>query len=72
VSDSFVSMVRQALDELGQVLGKVSEPSLEQAIEAIATAKTVVVFGGGREGLQIRGFAMRLFHSAAPSPSSAT
>ena len=62
MSDSFVSMVRQALDELGQSLGKVSEPSLEQAIEAIATAKTVVVFGGGREGLQIRGFAMRLFH----------
>jgi 6-phospho-3-hexuloisomerase len=55
-------MYRQALLELGEVLDRVSELSLDQAVEAIATARTVVVFGGGREGLQIRGFAMRLFH----------
>ena len=31
-------------------------------IEAIVAAKRIVVFGLGREGLQMRGFAMRLFH----------
>jgi 6-phospho-3-hexuloisomerase len=62
MSDSYKLMYRQALLELGEVLDRVSELSLDQAVEAIATARTVVVFGGGREGLQIRGFAMRLFH----------
>ncbi len=62
MSDTYKLMCRQALDELGRVLDRVSEPSLDQAVEAIAAARTVVVFGGGREGLQIRGFAMRLFH----------
>ena len=32
------------------------------SIEAIVAAKRIVVFGLGREGLQMRGFAMRLFH----------
>ena len=31
-------------------------------IDAIVAAKKIVVFGCGREGLQMRGFAMRLFH----------
>ncbi len=62
MSDPSAPMFRQALDELGGVLDRVSEPSLDQAIDAIAAARRVVVFGGGREGLQIRGFAMRLFH----------
>jgi 6-phospho-3-hexuloisomerase len=62
MSDGYALMVRQALDELGHVLAGVSEPSVDQAIDEIATARRVVVFGCGREGLQIRGFAMRLFH----------
>ncbi len=32
-------------------------------VEAIVAAKRIVVFGCGREGLQMRGFAMRLFHA---------
>jgi 6-phospho-3-hexuloisomerase len=36
--------------------------SADSLIEAIVGAKRIVVFGCGREGLQMRGFAMRLFH----------
>jgi 6-phospho-3-hexuloisomerase len=32
----------------------------------IAEAKRIVVFGGGRERLQIMGFAMRLYHMGLP------
>ena len=56
------SQYRQALDELGAVFDRLDDGQVDRAIETIAEANKVVVFGGGREGLQIRGFAMRLFH----------
>ena len=56
------SMYRQALDELGAVLDRVDDAAVDRAVATIAAARHVAVFGGGREGLQIRGLAMRLFH----------
>lgn len=56
------SIYRRALDELGAVFDRVDQAAVTAAVARIAAAKTVVVFGGGREGLQIRGLAMRLFH----------
>ena len=38
------------------------EDALDGLLEAIVEARRIVVFGLGREGLQMRGFAMRLFH----------
>src|SRR5436305_12057796 len=38
------------------------ETALDGLIEEIVKARRIVVFGLGREGLQMRGFAMRLFH----------
>src|ERR1700684_1298168 len=38
------------------------ENALDGLIEEIVKARRIVVFGLGREGLQMRGFAMRLFH----------
>ncbi|HEX4765834.1 MAG TPA: 6-phospho-3-hexuloisomerase [Lichenihabitans sp.] len=55
-------MYRQALDELNAVLDRVDDAAVDRAVATIAAAKHVAVFGGGREGLQIRGLAMRLFH----------
>ncbi len=52
-----------ALAELGGVFEKIDDKAVDKAVRMIAKAKTVVVFGGGRERLQILGFAMRLFHS---------
>ena len=56
------SLYRGALDELGAVLDRVDDAAVDHAVDLIAKARKVVVFGGGREGLQIRGLAMRLFH----------
>ncbi len=41
---------------------KVSDADVETAQDIIAKAQKIVVFGGGRERLQIMGFAMRLYH----------
>ncbi len=59
---SDASRYRRALDELGGVFDLIDHAAVDAAVARIAAARTVVVFGGGREGLQIRGLAMRLFH----------
>lgn len=51
-----------AMAELGSVFTRLDDTSVDQAIQMIAKARRVVVFGGGRERLQIMGFAMRMFH----------
>jgi 6-phospho-3-hexuloisomerase len=55
-------MYRQALEELGAVLDKLDDAAVDRAVATIAATRHVSVYAGGREGLQIRGFAMRLFH----------
>ena len=57
-----MSLYQTALSELGAVFDRMNETEVEATVERIATARRVVVFGGGRERLQIMGFAMRLFH----------
>lgn len=56
------SLYRTALSELGGVFDKLDDVSVDTALGMIANAKKTVVFGGGRERLQIMGFAMRLYH----------
>jgi 6-phospho-3-hexuloisomerase len=51
-----------ALNDLAGVFRKLDDSAVDHAVDMIAKAKTTVVFGGGRERLQIMGFAMRLFH----------
>jgi 6-phospho-3-hexuloisomerase len=51
-----------ALNDLGQVFAKLPDAAADPLIEAIVGARRIVLFGCGREGLQMRGFAMRLFH----------
>ena len=55
-------LARGALSELAQVFDRLPDSAADDLIAAVASAKRIVVFGCGREGLQIRGFAMRLFH----------
>jgi 6-phospho-3-hexuloisomerase len=56
------NLYRAALDDLGRVLQRLDAAAVERAIEEIAQARTIALYGVGREGLQIKGFAMRLFH----------
>ena len=55
-----------ALGELADVFKRLDDSAVDRAVDMIAAAKTTVVFGGGRERLQIMGFAMRLFHMGLP------
>lgn len=56
------TLYRTALSELQGVFDRLNDADVDKVIEMIAKAKKTVVFGGGRERLQIMGFAMRLYH----------
>lgn len=51
-----------ALGALGAVMGRIDDAAVDEACALIARSKRIVLYGLGREGLQIRGFCMRLFH----------
>lgn len=52
----------RALAELGGVFERIDHASVEEAVDAIARARRVALYGVGREGLQVKGLCMRLFH----------
>ena len=56
------SLYQSALSELATVFDRINDQDVDKACNLIAKANKIVVFGGGRERLQIMGFAMRLFH----------
>jgi 6-phospho-3-hexuloisomerase len=51
-----------ALDDLAAVFARLDEASVDGAVEALAGARRIALHGVGREGLQVKGLAMRLFH----------
>lgn len=55
-----------ALDELGAVLARIDENCIDAACEMLAGAGRIAVYGCGREALQVKGFAMRLYHLGLP------
>jgi 6-phospho-3-hexuloisomerase len=60
------SEFRIALDELDAVLGRVDEAGVDEACAMLTRAGRIGVYGCGREALQLKGFAMRLFHLGLP------
>lgn len=50
------------LHELGAVLDGVSTDQFETACQMIVEAESLLLYGCGREGLQMRGLVMRLYH----------
>ena len=56
------TLYRAALADLGQVFDRIDEAAVERAIDEIIRANRIALYGVGREGLQIKGFCMRLFH----------
>jgi 6-phospho-3-hexuloisomerase len=52
----------QALDDLRGVFERLPPDGAEPLVAAILGARRIALHGLGREGLQMRGFAMRLFH----------
>lgn len=59
-------MFATALQELGAVLAWVDESRIDAACAMLAGAKQIVTYGCGREALQVKGFAMRLYHLGLP------
>ncbi|PBB21471.1 6-phospho-3-hexuloisomerase [Mesorhizobium sp. WSM4313] len=55
-----------ALDELGAVLARTDEARIDAACKMLAGAGRIAVYGCGREALQVKGFAMRLYHLGLP------
>lgn len=56
------NLYSSALSELNTVFDRIDDADVDMACDMIGKARKIVVFGGGRERLQIMGFAMRLFH----------
>jgi 6-phospho-3-hexuloisomerase len=56
------NLYAQALDELAGVFRHLDPKGVDEAIGVIAKADRIALYGVGREGLQVKGFAMRLFH----------
>jgi len=57
---SLASVASRALDDLGAVFGRLAPGAEAGLVDAIAAARRIAVYGAGREGLQMQGFAMRL------------
>lgn len=51
-----------AIRELSAAIERIDESGVDKACELISRAANIVLYGCGREGLQLRGFAMRLHH----------
>ena len=60
--ESLSALAKGALQDLSRVFAALPDAAADPLIEAITAANKIVLFGLGREGLQMRGFAMRLFH----------
>ena len=60
------NLYKSALAELGNVFDLTNDNDVDRACVIISNSKRIVVFGGGRERLQIMGFAMRLYHMTTP------
>ncbi|MEJ1158454.1 SIS domain-containing protein [Prosthecomicrobium sp. N25] len=56
------TLYHAALDDLARVFDRIDEAAVDRAVEEIARAGRIALYGVGREGLQIKGFCMRLFH----------
>ena len=60
---TFVSeLAKRALSDVGVVVERLDATAFESFAQAIAAAKAIALHGLGREGLQMKGVAMRLFH----------
>ncbi|WP_245511616.1 MULTISPECIES: SIS domain-containing protein [unclassified Mesorhizobium] len=66
MNNSGSQMFKTALDELGAVLARVDGDRIDAACGMLVGARQIVVYGCGREALQVKGFAMRLYHLGLP------
>lgn len=56
------TLYRDAITDLERVFERLDDADVDLAVGRIASAKRIALYGVGREGLQIKGFCMRLYH----------
>jgi 6-phospho-3-hexuloisomerase len=56
------ALAGRALADLSAAFERLTPGAEDALVEAIVKAKRISIYGAGREGLQMDGFAMRLFH----------
>ena len=59
---SYADLVARACEELRAASAGVDPGALAALVEDLATARRIVAYGVGREGLMMRALAMRLYH----------
>jgi 6-phospho-3-hexuloisomerase len=59
---SFSDLAARAADEISSATQGVDPESLRALVEELASARRIVAYGVGREGLMMRALAMRLYH----------
>ena len=62
MAETLTEMAHRALADLARVIDALPNGAADPLIGAIVAAKRIALHGLGREGLQMRGLAMRLFH----------
>lgn len=65
--DVYQKFAKAIVKEHEAVFGQLDMGQLKEFIDAIAGAKHIFVHGTGREGISMRGFAMRLAHLGKPT-----
>ena len=58
----FAAQAARAAADIGAATGRVDRAALQGLVQEIAGARRIVLQGAGREGLMMRGLAMRLAH----------
>jgi 6-phospho-3-hexuloisomerase len=67
LEDTYRQMTRAIIAEHEQVFEKLDMSQLKAFLDAIVKARNIFVYGSGREGISMRGFAMRLAHLGKPT-----
>tara|TARA_B110000459_G_scaffold124197_1_gene136510 strand:- start:398 stop:658 length:261 start_codon:yes stop_codon:yes gene_type:complete len=57
-----MNQYQTALSELSELFDRVDDAAVDTLVSYLMKANKIVVFGAGRERLQVMGLAMRLFH----------
>ena len=65
--DTYNKFAKMIVEEHDAVFQKLDMGQLKDFLDAIIAAKHVFVYGTGREGISMRGFAMRLAHLGKPT-----
>jgi 6-phospho-3-hexuloisomerase len=65
--DTYKQMTQAIIAEHKQVFEKLDMAQLKTFLDAIVKARNIFVYGSGREGISMRGFAMRLAHLGKPT-----